>query len=133
MQIGEALYSYLSSYAGLTALVGNRIYPLILPQGVTLPAVTYTQISGPRVHCMGSDPGLTHPRFQVSVWAESYSDMATVAAQVRAALQDYSGTMGGDDGVVVQRIFLEDETDRNFEPNTKTFRRDLDFIIWHEE
>jgi hypothetical protein len=51
-----------------------------------------------------------------------------------AALRDFSGIMGGEGGVTVQRIFYEDSTDL-YEPVADGVRRcgrALDFIIWHE-
>jgi hypothetical protein len=130
--IEEALFSYLSGHAGLTALVANRIYPLVMPQGTTLPAVTFSKVSGPRVHAMQQDAGLAYPRFQVSCWGATYKQAKEVAGQVRAALQDFKGTMGGPGGVVVSGVFIQDENDL-YEPNTQIYHVALDFVIWHLE
>lgn len=132
MNIGEALYAYLKVDVDLSALISTRIYSLTLPQNCTMPAVTYRQISGPRVHTMGSDPGLTHPRFQFSCWGSSYGSAKDVARKLQAALQDYKGTMGGGGGVVVQASLLENELDI-YDPDTKLYCVPLDFIIWHLE
>lgn len=132
MFIEEAIYSYLSGHAGLTALVSNRIYPLVMPQNTILPAVTFSKVSGPRVHAMQKDTGMAYPRFQVSCWGSTYKQAKEVAAQVRAALQDYKGTMGGAGGVVVGGVFIQDENDL-YEPGTQVYHVALDFIIWHDE
>ena len=129
MSIEEALYTRLSTHAGLSALVGTRIYPSVMPQGVILPAVTYRQISGARVHAMGSDAGLARPRFQLSCWSTTYSQAKDVAAQLRAALQRWRGTLGG---VTVQDTFIKDESDL-FEPDTGFHRVELEFEINHDE
>ena len=134
MIIEEALYTYLSTHAGLSALVSTRVYPVVMPQGCTLPAVTYQKIDGPRVHAMGSDAGLAHPRFQVSCWGSTYKSTKDVAAQVRAALQDYTGTMGGAGGVSVGGVFLDDENDLfDDAAGTGVYHVALDFIVWHTE
>ena len=132
MFIEEAIYSYLSGHAGLTALTGTRIYPLVMPQNTILPAVTFSKVSGPRVHAMQKDTSTAYPRFQVSCWGSAYKQAKEVAAQVRAALQDYKGTMGGAGGVAVGGVFLEDENDL-YEPGTQVYHVALDFIIWHLE
>lgn len=132
MQLEEALYSYLSGYAGLSSLVSNRVYPVLLPQDCQLPAVTYQRVSGPRVHCQGGDPGIAHPRIQVSCWAVTYSAARSIAAQVIAALQDFTGTMGGTGGVTVQASFLDDDADL-YDPETQTYHVPVDFVIWHQE
>ena len=104
----EAIYNYLSGYTGLTDLVSTRIYSQVMPQGVVYPAVTYQVISPGTVnHLMNSDSGLyKDPQVQVSSWASTQSSGDAVAVQVSAALKDYSGTMGGDGGITVQRVFL---------------------------
>ena len=58
MHIEEALSKYLSTCAGLTALVATRIYPGDMPESCTKPAIAYARISTPREHTMGIDPGL---------------------------------------------------------------------------
>ena len=132
MLIEEAIYSYLSGHAGLIALVGTRIYPLVMPQNTILSAVTFSKVSGPRVHAMQQDAGLAYPRFQVSCWGATYKSAKDVAAQVRAALQDFKGTMGGVGGVAVSGVFIQDENDL-YEPGTQVYHVALDFTIWHLE
>lgn len=134
MNLYTALGHRLANYAGLSALVGTRIYAVKLPQNVTYPAVTFQVISGlPRTHLMGSDDALAAPRVQVSAWDTSLTDAIAVADQIKAALQDYTGTMGGDGGVTVQRIFIESEQIDIYDPETEVHNIAQDFIIWREE
>jgi hypothetical protein len=70
-------------------LVANRVYPSVLPEGATLPALVYTRISGHRVHAHDGYTGLANPRFQVTAHANSFSEMMQVAAQVRDAILDW--------------------------------------------
>ena len=44
--VGKAIRTRLLSVSAVTDLVSTRIYPLTLPQGVTLPAVRYQRVSG---------------------------------------------------------------------------------------
>ena len=133
--IDDHIYSRLVNYAGLLALVSTRINPGMLNQGDTLPAVTFRKISAPRIHQMGSDPGIVTARYEVNCWADAednadgFGSMAAVGVQVVAALSRYSGTIGG---VVVDQIFLDDEEDI-YEPSTMTWRRILDFIVHYRE
>ena len=131
MTIEEALYSYLKSYAGLSALVGARIYPLILPQPATLPAITYTKISrvGERV-LSGPNPNTISARFQLSCWAYSYGTAKSVANQAKLALQDYTGTMGGAGGVEVLDANSVNEQDF-YETDTGIYHVPIDILILH--
>lgn len=126
--IEQALYSRLTDFAGLTALVGSRIYPLVRRQGSALPALTYQKISAIREHLMVADANVVVARMQVDCWDASAMGVKNVAEQVRLALQDYSGTEAT---VVIQRIFIENEID-DWNPSTEIYRVTYDFLIWHE-
>ncbi len=127
--VEEALYSRLTDFAGLTSLVGSRIYPLVRRQGSALPALSYQMISSPREHLMVADADVVGPRFQVDCWDDSALGVKNVAKQTRLALQDYSGTEAT---IVIQRIFLENEID-DYSPSTKIYRVTQDYIVWYEE
>lgn len=120
--IETEIYAYLSSNNAITALVGNRIYPLILPQNYTLPAITYTKISGQRVNAKDGQTGLANPRFQFSCWAKTYLEAKKVADVVRIAMNVFpNGT-----------TYMQDEQDF-YEPDTGLYHVPVDFIIWHNE
>ncbi|MCK9600682.1 MAG: DUF3168 domain-containing protein [Sphaerochaeta sp.] len=138
MNIEQALYSYLSGYSGLTAIVGYRIYPVIRPKDSSLPAVVFQKISDSPFHTLEKDPSFTRSRFQFTGWAKDidggasgYAQCKDIAAQLKAALRDYSGTMGGVGGVNVSGALLENESD-GYEDSTDEYRCDLDFFIFHE-
>lgn len=87
----QALHGRLTGYAGLAALVGARVMPAPLPEGVVLPAVGYQLVSDlPNVTLTGAD-GFYAARYQVTVWAMTRLAAVTVAKQVRAALNNWAG------------------------------------------
>jgi len=132
MELNEALYSYLSTYSGLTALVGDRIHPAIdVPPDAPLPFITYQEIDNPQIHTSGTDDGPYRPRYQFNCWGRTYNESCTIAVQMRAALKDKTGQIGGESGVTLQRAFLEDENEL-LDATTKLKAKALDFIIWHE-
>lgn len=131
MIIEAALYSYLSTYAGLTDLISTRLYPLVLPQNPTYPAITYLKVSRVGGRAMKStNPRHIRARFQFSCWATSYSSAKAVAVQVQTALQDYNGVMGGSGGVTVLDSEPINELDI-YEPDTKLYHVPIDIMIWH--
>jgi len=130
MVIEEGLHAYLVGHAGLTALVGARVYPLKAPDDAMYPLVVYQRISGPRVYSHDGASGLSHPRFQLTSWGEIYPDAKAVAKQVRLAMSGYSGTMGDD--VAVDACFLVNELDR-YDQETKRWGIIQDYMIWHHE
>lgn len=119
-RLDEKLYTLLSGDASVSAVVVARIYPLVLPQDVTLPAITYSRISGGQVNSLGGYSGLEAPRIQVDVWGESYAAARALAALVHTAM----------DGATTFRALLESDTDF-FEDDTKIYRVSSDFIVWN--
>lgn len=131
MTVSNALYDRLSNYAGLSALVSDRIYPNLAPQSVTLPYVVYERVSGTRIRALNADTDLASPRYQFSVYSNSYLEAESVIEQIRAALQRYTGTVGSP-GVVIEDCTIESETDF-YDAQTELHERTMDFLIWHRE
>jgi len=104
MPIDSAVYTRLSGFAGISALVSTRIYPPPVPQNGTYPLVTYQEVSRVPIHVMGGTASPVHIRYQVDCWAETVAGAKAVAAQVESALDNYAGTS---DGVVILNCFLE--------------------------
>jgi len=132
MQIEAALYYELTNSTDITDIVSTRIYPLALPQQVSLPAISYFRVTGPRYHGQGTDPGVARPLIQISCWGESYSDVREIAEEIRKLFQDFAGTMGGAGGVEVLSVSYEGDADF-YEDETKTYHIALDFIFNHIE
>ena len=130
--IEKAVYGRLSSYTGLTDLVGTspvRVYPLKLPQNPTYPAVTYCRVSTVRPSAMGSDTGDAQSRVQVDSWDSTELGTLNVSEQVRAALQRWTGTAGGvqvTHGHVANQMMV-------YEEDVQKWRVIQDFILWQKE
>ncbi len=129
----EALVAHLGSHDGFTALVANRLYPLVLPQGPTYPAVTYARISRKGRRTLGGTVALVNSRFQFSCWAKSYREAKAVAAELESALQSYSGQMGGAGGVRVLDGEIDNEQDQ-YEPESAPgiYHVPVDVLLMHE-
>jgi len=130
MVVESALLTYLLSYAGLTALVSDRIYPGKLPQNPTFPAVVIQKIDGIRMSGFSADIGV-QTRIQATAWALKYTDASSVEEQIRAATQNYMNqTMAS--SVVVKNIDFDEGPDL-YEDDRQRFGKIIDLIIWHTE
>lgn len=127
--ITEALYEKLSTTAGLTSLVSTRIYPDLMPQSPTLPAVTYQMISNVEEERHRGQTGDARPRFQLTCWASTALAAAAVATQVRLAVMAMAGTI---EGIVISGVWLSGES-RGYEPDTQRYFAARDFLISHKE
>jgi hypothetical protein len=126
--IEEVLFTRLSTFNALTALIGTapvRVYPVIMPQGATHPAVTYQLISGIRESAMVADPGLVTSRYQFTAWATTNLVARNVIKQVRLALERYSSG-------IMANAFIETEYDV-FDEEAILHGRGLDVIVNHTE
>jgi predicted PurR-regulated permease PerM len=132
MFIEEALHTYLKVYSGLSALISTRVYPLTVPQSGTLPALAYQSISTERVHAFQQDTGFASKVMQISSWGATLSSAKAVAAQARAALQNFSGTMGGIGGVTVNAVLIESEMD-DYDEASKSYVVHQEYEIWYQE
>ncbi len=141
MRLMEAIYTHLTTHPGLSALVGTRVHPDTLPKSPQLPAIAYTQISGPRTYSHDGASGVADARIQFDIVAQSRDQCDAVAAQLESALSGYQGTLGGAGGVEVDSCFLDAEAtdyEDDVEPreNTSspegTFSQSLDFYFQFE-
>lgn len=133
MSLETAVVAHLLAQPGFTALIGNRLYPMVIPQGGTLPAVTYQRISSVRYSAMVQDTGVATVRLSFSCWATTYSQAKAVAKELRAALQRCTDTIGsGANTVSGVASFVAAELD-DFEPDTGRYRVMIDLEISHQE
>jgi len=132
MNIEEALYLHLIAEAGVSALVGTRIYPNVAPQEIAKPNLAYQRISATREMYHAGPAGLAEARFQFTCTAGTYRSAKAVINALRQALDGYSGMMGGADGVEVEGAFVETDFDGyNQESSDQVIR--LDVMILHQE
>lgn len=131
MIIEQALHDQLAATTAVTDIVSTRIYPEMLPENPTLPAITYQRTSGARTQVMSAASGLAAPHFQVDAWAATYAAVKALATQVRKALDGYTGTLGGTGGVAADIMLLNDID--LLDPETGWHRVVMDFEIWHPE
>ncbi len=87
MKAVTAIYNILSNNAALTAVVGDRINPLRIPEKSELPALAYQVVSN-RGNMSKSGPSLSDfTRVQVMIVAKTYVSAIDVAELVRTAME----------------------------------------------
>lgn len=120
---------------GLSTVAGDRIYPQILPQKPTFPAITFNQVSGVRERDLCGPTGRTKPRITINAWAERYADARALADQIRVGLSGFKGTIGDSPGTTVDDLILDNEFDQyEDEAGTKGVHRVLqDYFISYVE
>lgn len=108
---------------GGSTTAGTRVYPVLLPETPTFPAITYQEITAvPQNHRSG-DTRLDRLRFQVNAWGKTFEEARVLADELRELLNRASGGRIG-------RIWVEDVRD-DFETGLELFVRQLDVILWY--
>lgn len=107
-------------HTSITAYAGDRIYPVVRPQGSALPAIVYTPFAADQVHNLdGRDGSLRFIRVQIDCWSLTFDEVIAMAAAVTARL---------DTAATHFRSVLEPGSGfDDYEPDTKLYRRSMDF------
>ena len=129
MSIASDVRTFIIADATITGLIAARLYPIILPQEPTMPAMTYQWISGTRFHSMDGASKLSGPRVQFDCWAATYLDAEALFEALRKRLDGYRGPAGSS---TIQGAFFSSERDL-YESEPKLYRRSVDFFIFHTE
>ena len=90
--IEEALRTILINDANVSSLVATRVYPQVLPESPTLPAITYQTVLGGEISANDGGLGLHRIRVQIDVLDDSFTDLKTLVNHVKEALVAYKGT-----------------------------------------
>ena len=132
MNIFAALYGELSTDAGVVALASTRGYPSVIPQDADYPAWAYQQISGFDTLPHDGPTNFQFARYQITCVAETYLAAQNLALAVQAALDGFTGEMGGTGGVTVHFCHVENLTD-GYNTGTETHTVRCDVVIWFSE
>jgi hypothetical protein len=132
--IESALVAKVTGDVTVSSIIAARMYPQIVPQGVSLPAVTYSEISGLRKHDLNGPCGLVESRWQLNCWTTTRSGARTLADAVRQSIDGFDGFVGA---VEIQSIQMANEVDLGDFPAgvdvSRKYGTALDFEIWFKE
>ncbi len=132
MNIEEALVKKLLDHAGLKALIGSKIYPEEIPQGVALPAVFWIKVSDNKDHFLDGQCKTERPIYQFTAQASTKGAVKPIAEEIKKALCDYQGDLHG---IEVQKIELQNEIssmEKSSDGTIRIFYEDLEFEITFE-
>jgi len=132
----EGIASYLELHADLVALITGRVYAMRIPQGATIPCLTFQRISTPRISThdtSGATGDLSNPRFQFDAWAESQAEAKAISDALRGILNGKTGAIGTAPRAYTIRAALADNEAPEYDPESKLYRSRSDYMIWHEE
>ena len=129
MSLAADLFTALSGSAGITAVVGARIYPKVMPEATPLPGPTlvYKDLDSTLTLTHSGPSGLREAHFQFDVYATTEEDADAGADAVNAFLSTFSGTVGG---TAFQGAVHIREAG-SYERETRLFRALVEWGIWY--
>lgn len=136
--IVEALAELLMADPAVSALVGDRIFPRLLPDGATFPAIVITKVSGGGTYTNGGDTGLETARVQIDCYsADGASAVIELKTAVRRKLSGFRGGPASGSPCAIASSFCTNDVDLTA-PETERSgprlkRRMLEFSIWNRE
>lgn len=87
-----------------TTIAATRVYPNRQPQPPTYPLIVYQRISGSPQYTHDGDSGLSDPRYQFMLWAETYAEIQELRRQVKAIYSGYRDEANGIQGCMIDMM-----------------------------
>jgi hypothetical protein len=125
MAIETTLVTLITGTAGVSALIGTRMYPRLMPDNATLPCVVYDEMNTRTEVRADGDTGLRVGRYKLHYWDRSYGGIKAGKAALLAAINGYQSG-------AVDRIEVTDMRD-DYEPETMWYRQLVEFEIYYSE
>ena len=113
MDILIGLYNHLSNDEKIKKIVGNKIYPVILPQNIALPAIVYSSVLANYDSALQGDTGFVRQTIQIVSHAKTYKEARELSRLIKKRIQNLHGNMGG---VFIEAVFIK--TDYELSTNT---------------
>jgi hypothetical protein len=127
MSIAPGLIAILSSDPTVTAAIAGRIYPVILPETPTYPALTYRILSNvPTYDLTGAVIG-ERTRIEFTAWSTVYGDCQNVHDAIRSVLDGFNGATTGGGFVVVRDGGAVDD----FDVDRRAYTSSVDYRMTH--
>ena len=107
-EIEASVYDILILDSTVSGLVSRRVYPEIIPQNTSYPAIAYSIIAAPRGHHFTGMTDLVPARFQITAFADTYAEMRVLSDAIRGAMDSLQETVGT---VEIASSLMIDEVD----------------------
>ncbi len=103
----------------LGALVSGRCYPLVAPDSVVKPYITFQVITEKELVVLDGPTGTENKTVQVNVWAKTYGEAKTLKQSIKDVMKT----------AVFANIPIPGGGDR-YEPETQLYGEITDFSVW---
>jgi len=103
MDIETAIYSLCVQDTTISGLIGNNLFPYVVPQDELLPVVIYEIDEIENEHVSGGNSNTESIKFYINVFCSGYSDNQEIRDAFVSCLSRYNGTI---EDVTIQKCFF---------------------------
>lgn len=129
MNVKEAIYSILTQDAGVSALVGTKVYPSVAPSSALEPFIVYSVISNAPIHTMDGGNS-TKYRIQLSCFSFDSKTNTSVVSSIRNAMGVKRFHGAGYEMVTVEDSTIESEQPPQDGSEQYVFQTNVDYMVW---
>lgn len=120
------LVALLKSDDALSALIEGRISPVLLREGICLPALTYHIVGGSSSPTLNTS-GMQRVRIEFDAFGRSYLEAANVREALRILLNGYQGPLSN--GMYLQNVEFVQAVDF-YDSDPRQFRCMSEFYVY---
>lgn len=127
--IEQGIVKLVQSDAAVLALCPVGGFLSILPEGQVLPSWTYFVVSDPGHYVLDQVSVFGDARVQIDAYGNTAAEAMALAKAIDDVLSGYKGVLADADSTRVAGIFRSNKIDF-FDPDSRTYRRLLEYTVW---
>jgi hypothetical protein len=133
-EVRTNLFQKLATHPDVYAIVKDRVYPVKLPQGSVIPAISYQLVSGsPMSQCHNEPSAMPSDMYQINCWAQTSDLAAKLKEAVKKTLDGQGGWWDGEGGKLRVDACIYKGQREISDPEGRLFCRQTDFKINYRE
>lgn len=126
--IEKSIFDMLSNNVSVSALVSDKIYPMVLPQNFAMPAIVYRNNGiEKRSNYDTTSEAFTQTNLTIDAIADTYTQVKAVSQAIFDALHNFRGTQSGN---VIYSI-EQDSYLELYDDGLEAYRSSRIFLINH--
>lgn len=128
----QSLYEFLMANQNLRQIVGDKIYPMFIPQYDKIPAIVYYPVSANYDSALQRDTGFQRVIIQIDCHELTFKKARTLSRLIKTMFQDYQGDMFGTniEAVFIRSDFILNNTSNNkFDATDSVHVLEFEFFI----
>lgn len=112
MDAGKVIYSLLSASTDLQAIVGQKIFPVVIPEKTGMPAMVYALEGNQPTQIKQAASPIDVLTYSITIFVDDFAEAQAAMDAVRAALDQQSGTIAGAE---IDNITFQGEADEPYD------------------